>query len=113
MLPCSGFFILKVVSYPMRRKLHLTVCKSAFLGKRYAVGGRNVSQCFDYRKNSILRVERNLSCMLIFTLVSALGKAYLKDMSSDVLYPFQHTGACQALEESLPVIVINCSDAAL
>lgn len=85
----------------MRRKLQLTVCKSAFLGKRYAVCGRNVSQYLDYRKKSMLREERSLPCILIFTLVSALGKAYLNDTSSDVFYPFQHTEAWYALEDSL------------
>lgn len=64
-------------------------------------------------KKGMLREERSLTCVLIFTLVSVLGRAYLKDMSSDVFYPFPHSGACHALEESLLVIVINCYDAAL
>lgn len=61
----------------------------------------------------MLREERSLPCMLIFTLASALGRAYLKDRSSDVLYPFPHTGTWNALEENLPLIVINCYEAAL
>lgn len=110
MLPCSGFFIPKVLSDPVRRKLQLTMHKSAFLGKRYVVGGRNVSKYLDYRRRSI-----SLPCMLIFTLVSVgkLGRACLKDMSSDVFYPFPYAGAWHALEESLPVIVIYGCGAAL